>query len=229
MTERIIKRRRTGMRAVLLSLCLFVPVCALSAADPVTVKYLETHGAKSAVMEYGVAPSAQGIRVTSVGGGSAEEMLWVPGTGGVAWRQTEESSGTDLRGERQGDTIRFSGTVKGKNVSREVKVDSEPWYQIFGPLITELLPSERQQRDFWVVNPDDLAPHKMMARRAGAEKITLAGVLTQALRIHFSPAGALAPFWGADFWYRPQDSTWLYSKLPENGGLTVTAIADPGR
>jgi hypothetical protein len=229
MAKRIIERRHTAMRAALFSLCVLLLPSGVFAADPVPVKYLETHGAKSAVMEYGVAPSAQGIRITSAGGGSVEEMLWVPGTGAVAFRQIEESSGTDLRGERTGDTIRFRGTVKGKSVSREVKVDAEPWYQIFGPIITELLPPDRQQRDFWVVNPDDLAPHKMMVRRAGAERITLAGVLTEALKIHFSPAGGLAPFWGADFWYRPQDSTWLYSRLPENGGLTVTTIADPQR
>jgi hypothetical protein len=217
------------MKAALLSLCVLVAPGAFLDADQVAVKYLETHGAKSAVMEYGVASSTQGIRITSVGGGSAEEMLWVPGTGAVSWSQVEESTGTDLHGERKGDIIRFSGTVKGKSVSREVKIDGEPWYQIFGPIITELLPQEKQQRDFWVVNPDDLAPHKMMVRRAGADQITLAGAPVPALKIHFSPAGALAPFWGADFWYRPQDSTWLYSRLPENGGLTVTTIADPGR
>ena len=217
------------MRAALLTLCVLMLPGAFLHSQQVTVKYLETHGAKSAVMEYGVAQTAQGIRVTSIGGGSAEEMLWVPGTGAVAWRQTDGSAGTDLRGERTGGVILFSGTLKGKSVSREVKVDGEPWYQIFGPIITELLAQEKQQRDFWVVNPDDLAPHKMMARRAGAEQITLAGVLTPAVKIHISPAGALAPFWGADFWYRPQDSAWLYSKLPENGGLTVTTIADPGK
>ena len=110
-----------------------------------------------------------------------------------------------------------------------MKIDGEPWYQIFGPIIGELLPEGRPQRDFWVVNSDDLAPHKMMARRAGNERITIAGVPTGTFKIHFSPAGALAPFWGADFWYRSGDSTWVYSRLPENGGLTVTTIANHGK
>ncbi len=216
------------MKAAVICACILVLPGALLSADPLTLTYLETHGAKSAVIRYGVAASAQGIRVTSTGGDSDEEMLWVPGTGGVAWRQTDRQAETDLRAERTGDSIRFSGTVKGKSVSREVKVDREPWYQIFGPIITELLPQDRERRDFWVVNPDDLAPHKMMVRRAGTEQITLAGVATAALKIHFSPAGGLAPFWGADFWYRPQDFTWLYSRLPENGGLTVTTIQAAG-
>jgi hypothetical protein len=218
-----------AMKAALVSLCVLVLPVALLPAQQVVRKYLETHGAKSAVMEYGVATTGRGILITSVGGGTSEEMLWVPGTGGVAWRQIEEGAGTDLRAERTGDAIRFSGMAKGKKVSREVKIDGEPWYQIFGPIIGELLPPDRQQRDFWVMNPDDLAPHKMMVRRAGMDRITLAGVPTPALKIHFSPAGALAPFWGADFWYRPGDSTWLYSRLPEGGGLTVTTIADPGK
>lgn len=217
----------TAMRAALLGLCILVYPCSLLHADRIAQKYLETHGTTSALMEYAVDSSAQGIVVTSIGGGSSEEMLWVPGVGATSWRQTVAAEGTDLRAERAGNTIRFSGTLKGKSVSREVKVDAEPWYQIFGPIIRELLPSDRQQRDFWVVNPDDQAAHKMMVRRVGTDRITLAGVPTDALKIHFSPAGALAPFWGADFWYRPLDFIWLYSKLPENGGLTVTTIADP--
>jgi hypothetical protein len=215
------------MKATLLTLCVLVFPCTLLRADRIALKYLETHGATSASVEYAVSTSAQGITVTSIGGGSTEEMLWVPGSGAVSWSQAEAATGTDLKAERTGTVIRFSGTRKGRTVSKEVTVDPEPWYQIFGPIIRELLPLDRQQRDFWVVNPDDIAPHKMMVRRAGTERITLAGALTEALKIHFSPAGALAPFWGADFWYRPADFTWLYSKLPENGGLTVTAIKDP--
>jgi hypothetical protein len=190
---------------------------------------LETHGAKSAIIQYGVAQSLQGIKITSVGDGSSEEVLWVPGSGAVAWRLTEEATNTDLQGAREGNTIHFSGTLKGKNASRDVKIDREPWYQIFGPIISELLPEGQSQRDFWVVNSDDLAPHKMMVRRVGTERIMIAGVSTDVFKIHFSPAGALAPFWGADFWYRSTDSTWVYSRLPENGGLTVTTIADPGK
>ena len=217
------------MKSPILILCILAFPCSFLPADQVVLKYLETHGSASAVMEYAVDSSTQGMRITSSGDGSSEEMLWVPGTGAVSWRQTEPRANTDLRAERTGDTIRFSGTAKGRSVSREVKIDAEPWYQIFGPIITELLPAGRQQRDFWVMNPDDLAAHKMMVRRAGTERITLAGVPTDTVKIHFSPAGGLAPFWGADFWYRPQDFTWLYSRLPENGGLTVTTIADPQR
>jgi hypothetical protein len=66
---------------------------------------------------------------------------------------------------------------------------------------------------------------KMLVRRAGTERIEVNGVTSLAERIHFSPAGALAPFWGADFWYRVSDGAWIYSKLPEDGGNTVTAIA----
>ena len=215
------------MRGVFFSLFIMVLPGALLLADPEVVRYLETHGAKSGVTEYGVVQSPQGIRITSVGDISSEEMLWVPGSGAVAWRLTEAARSTDLQGERGGNTIHFSGTLRGKSVSRDVKIDGELWYQIFGPIIGELLPDSQSHRDFWVVNPDDLAPHKMMVRRAGNERIAIAGVPTDTFRMHFSPAGALALFWGADFWYRSADSTWVYSRLPENGGLTVTTIADP--
>lgn len=205
-----------------------VLLAALSAAslpaEQGVLRYLQVHGARSSILEYGVSRSAEGIRVTSAGSGGSEESLWVPGRGTIAWRQTDSAAGSDLRAERTGDIIRVTGRLKGKEVTREVRIDPAPWYQIFGPGISDLLPSNAAQMEFWVVNPDDLAPHKMLARRAGTERLDIAGAQVDTFKIHFSPAGALAIFWGADFWYRPADSAYLFSRLPENGGLTTTTI-----
>ncbi len=217
------------MLAAIIGLSLLLLPCGALLADQQVLTYLETHGPRSAVIPYGVARSADALTITSTGGGAEERMVWKPGVGGIEWARTEPGSATALRGRRTGNAIAFTGTLKGKEVARTVTVDAEPWYQIFGPAIADLLPAERQQRDFWVVNPDDLVAHKMMVRRAGAERITIGGASFETYRIHFSPAGALAAFWGADFWYRPSDSTWMYSRLPENGGLTVTTLADPGK
>ena len=63
----------------------------------------------------------------------------------------------------------------------------------------------------------------------GTERITLGGVMLDTFKIHFSPAGALAPFWGADFWYRQSDGLYVFSRLPEHGGITVTTIEDPNQ
>ncbi len=75
-----------------------------------------------------------------------------------------------------------------------------------------------------MLDPADLAAHKMQVRRAGMERITVGGQAVDAEKIHFSPAGALAPFWGADFWYRRSDHLYISSRLPEHGGVTVTTI-----
>jgi hypothetical protein len=69
----------------------------------------------------------------------------------------------------------------------------------------------------------------MQVKRAGTERITIRGSAVETFKIHFSPAGALSPFWGADFWYRQSDGTYVSSRLPENGGITVTTIEDPNQ
>ncbi len=191
-------------------------------------RYVETHGDLHQVMVYSVVRGAGGFDVSSVGTTAVEQGRWVTGTGLVSWRQKDPEAGTDLLGVRTENTIHLSGTLGGKPVSRDVHVDSAPWYQIFGPAMTDLLPADAGRREFWVVNPADLTAHRMQVRRAGAETIRVNGDAVPSLRIHFSPAGALAPFWGADFWYRVSDGAWVYSRLPEDGGLTVTAIDEKG-
>ena len=195
----------------------------LSAEEGV-LRYVQAHGASSATMEVDVSRSAEGIRVTSDGGGRSEESLWVPGRGIISWRLSDTAAASDLRAERTGDVIRVTGSVKGREITRELRIDSAPWYQIFGPCISDLLSPDPGRMEFWVLNPGDLSTHKMLARQAGTERLEIAGVYVDTFKIHFSPAGALAPFWGADFWYRPSDSAWLLSRLPENGGLTLTTI-----
>ncbi len=142
----------------------------------------------------------------------------------MTWQQVIPSIGNNLSGRRSGNVITLTGTLGGKQVSRELSIDGAPWYQIFGPAMADLLPPGVDRREFWVVNPADLSAHKMMVRRAGAESINLKGGKVAAERVHFSPAGALAPFWGADFWYRASDALWVFSRLPEDGGLTVTTV-----
>lgn len=216
-------------RAAIIGLCCAVlPGLPLPAQEGI-LRYVETHGQRSRIMEYGITRSAEGIDVTSVGGELANRLRWVPATGTVAWQQTDAAVGTDIRAERTGDTIRVTGRLKGKKVTREIHIDAAPWYQVFGPIIGELLPTGSDRREFWVLNPNDLLAHKMLVRRAGNERIEINGTSTDTFKIHFSPAGALAPFWGADFWYRPSDATYLFSRLPESDALTITTLIGSGK
>jgi len=211
-------------RIVPVSLLVAVLSAAPLSAEEGILRYVRAHGASSSTEEFEVSRGAEGIKVASEGGGRSEESLWVPGRGIISWRLTDPAAGSDLRAERTGDIVRVTGRLKGREITRELKIDTAPWYQIWGPGIGDLLSSDTGQMEFWVLNPDDLATHKMLARRAGSERLEIAGAQVDTFKIHFSPAGALAPFWGADFWYRPSDSAYLFSRLPENGGLTITSI-----
>jgi hypothetical protein len=201
----------------------------LASADTGARLYTETHGATNQVIEYAVSPDGADFRVSAMAPDSTNVVRWSPPAGTVGWHWKDPSRDTELDGERVGDVIRIRGTIGGKPVTRENRVDSAPWYQIYGPLLDQLLPGARGQREYWTVDPADGSAHRMLVRRAGAETITLDGARVDAVKVHFSPAGALAPFWGADYWLRAADLLYVYSRLPENGGLTVTTIEGPDR
>lgn len=192
-------------------------------------RYTETRGQKVTTVEYRVTWAAEEATASSTGGSTASSIRWRRGTGTYDWQMADPAAGSVLHGERSGDVIHVTGTLKNRKVDRDVRVDGAPWYQVFGPLMDELLASGLDQKEFWVVDPGDCAPHKMQVKRAGRERVTIRGSTIDAVRIHFSPAGALAPFWGADFWYRQSDGMYVSSRLPENGGMTVTTIEDPSQ
>jgi len=218
----------TAVTAARTAMCLLVFFSASALhAEEVSRRYTETHGKDVAAVEYRISIEAGDATVSSTESDKVDSISWRSGIGTYDWQMTDPKAGSALHGERTGDVIHVTGTLKGKPIERNVKIDPAPWYQIFGPLLEELLPAGAPQKEFWVVNPDDLSAHKMQARRAGTEKIAIRDVTLDTFKIHFSPAGALSPFWGADFWYRQSDAVYVSSRLPENGGITVTMIEDP--
>jgi hypothetical protein len=114
--------------------------------------------------------------------------------------------------------------LKGVKVDKLLQIDSSPWYQILGPCMIDLLPSDMNSVEFWVVDPDELAVHKMLALRQGKELKEIHHVLIDTYKVHISPLGIAGAFWGADYWFRSSDSAYLFSRMPENGGLTETAV-----
>jgi hypothetical protein len=211
---------------------LILPAALFAQASPTALSraYTEARGSALTTVQYRISRDGASFVLASLGPDSTEEIRWTPGTGAgtgtTEWRVTEPASGNDFRAVRTGDLIKVTGTQKGKPVERVVKVDGAPWYQIFGPLMDELLPAGSARREFWVVDPADFAPHKMQVKRAGTERLAIRGATVDTAKIHFSPAGALAPFWGADFWYRQSDGLWVTSRLPDHGAVTVSTVEE---
>ena len=209
---------------------LFLAASSLSAqiagTQTLARKYTEARGAVVTTVEYRISRDGQSILLSTLGGDSTDEIRWTAGSGTMDWHLKDSKTGDDLRARRSGDIIHVTGTLKSRPVDRQVKVDGAPWYQVFGPLMEELLPASSAQREFWVLDPADLAPHKMQVRRAGTERVMVRGTAVDAAKVHFSPAGALAAFWGADFWYRQADGLWVTSRLPEHGSVTVSTVEE---
>jgi hypothetical protein len=215
-------------RALLVTVLVLLAAARALAAEAGR-RYLETHGNRRQVVEYVQALTADGWDVTSTGDDARERAHWTAGTGLVSWEREARGEGTSLRAVRSGDSIQVRGTLRGEPVDRTLRVDGAPWYQVFGPGMADLLPAGTRGREFWVIDPDRLSAHKMQVRRAGRETVSVDGREVVAERVHFSPAGALSALWGADYWYRLADAAWVYARLPEDGGLTVSTLQEQGR
>ncbi|HET6451104.1 MAG TPA: hypothetical protein VFI08_07315 [Spirochaetia bacterium] len=196
-------------------------------AQPSISRYTQTRGATAATLEYRLAAGEDSFTLSASTPVSQESIMWRVGTGTADWSLVNDSDHTELHGTRTGTTIQVTGTLKGRAVSKVLKVDTAPWYQLFGPLLDQLLPAGTSVQEFWVLDPVDLSVHRMQVKRAGTEQLTLHGHTVPAQKVHFSPAGALAPFWGADFWYRQSDGLYVSSRLPEKGGVTMMTLEDP--
>ena len=142
--------RRISILALATAALCAVPLCA----EEGVLRYVQAHGAASSAMQIEVSRSPDGMMVKSEAGGRSEESLWVPGRGTISWQLTDPAAASDIHAERTGDMIRVTGRLKGREVTRELRVDAAPWYQIFGPGIADLLSPDAARMEFWVVNPD---------------------------------------------------------------------------
>ena len=215
---------RSWLRKALFPLLLIIAANPQLAAEQGAWRYSESFGQNTAWIEYSVVRTPQRVVVRSAADRVKEELEFVPGKGTLWWTKIGSHPGTNLRAQRTGDTIRITGTLKSAKVDKLLHIDSAPWYQILGPCIGDLLPQKMQSIEFWALDPDELAVHKMLAIRQAGERKEVHHVLIDTFKVHFAPMGIAGAFWGADFWFRISDSAYILSKMPDNGGLTETAI-----
>jgi hypothetical protein len=205
----------------------FLPVSLPANDDRTVLNYLEHRGSTTYVIEYRFTPHPDGIEISAEGDNRIDTIRWLNGTGVVFWYSRSKRAERDVKAERSGDSIKLEGTLKGKSVQKTFRLDSAPWFQILGTNIAELLPQGKESKEFWIINPTDLEAHKMEAKRTMGQEIEVGGKKIETFKVHFDAAGPLSAFWGTDFWYRNSDSVFVYSRLPELEGTTITELENP--
>lgn len=127
----------------------------------------------------------------------------------ISWQYVQHPD-TDIRVERHGDHLRFSGLFAGKLIDRSQVIDNRPWYQSLTFCLQQMVAREQQAADFWTIRPDTLDVLAMQAEKTDQEQIPddKDGFAT-ADKVIIHPAGLLSPLWQAEYWFRPDDNRFL--------------------
>ncbi len=127
----------------------------------------------------------------------------------LSWRYVREPD-TDVRAERKGNILLFSGRFVGKKVAKEEKIDARPWYQ---PLSFSLHCMEKHKRNktsFWTVRPDTLDVLTLQAEREGSGRLVGAdGGEVLANKVVIRLEGLMSALWSAEYWFRQGDDVFV--------------------
>jgi hypothetical protein len=122
-----------------------------------------------------------------------------------SWRQRSETLATDLTATRDGNVIVVQGTVKGKDFSREVKLDGHPWYQAVDLAVVEFVRSGKASQEFWLLTGEEMTPRLFVFKRGAGEKVRSGDREAEAVKVRFTLPGFKGSFWGSDYWVRESD------------------------
>jgi hypothetical protein len=185
-----------------------------AAAFGETRVYRETTGDNVLIHEYTIDPAASGhsVVITSLKGGhlvSRTEMDVDSEFSTLRWTYAERQKGIDLSAYRKGDVIFLSGHLKGKRVSKKLKISSFPWFQAYPLSLEKFSVSKKNKRLYWSINPSDTKVYDFLVTKKEFETLTVNGRQEEVVHLYISLTGIRFVFWHADSWHRRSDGMYL--------------------
>ena len=220
------------------SLRALVPFCLalllLAVASPASqavFRYIEQTGDDSVTFSWQAEAGRESTVITQRQGDETYTSRCTPDGATLHWRYLRLPD-TDIRVERRGNQLHFSGTLADKPVSKIQEIDGRPWFQPLSYSLQRLVIGNQRQASFWTIRPDTLDVLAMQAEMAGSEAITSADeTLTQlANKVIIRPDGILAPLWQAEYWFRQGDHLFVQYRGthgPPGTAETVISLVTP--
>ena len=222
----------------LASLRALVPFClallllaAASPASQVVLRYIEQTGDNSIIFFWQAEAGRDSTMITQRQGDETYSSRCTPEGATLHWRYLRLPD-TDVKVERQGNQLHFSGRLANKPVTRVQDIDGRPWFQPLSYSLQRLVMGNQRQGSFWTIRPDTLEVVAMQAEIAGSEVITSTDdTLSQLTRkVVIRPDGILAPFWQAEYWFRQDDHLFVQYRGthgPPGTAETVVSLVTP--
>ena len=147
----------------------------------------------------------------------------------VSWLLREKKN-TEIRVERNGNTLHIYGKEAGNYLDETYTIDQRPWYQPLSYSLTRFLFSEDESVSFWTIRQDTLDLVSIEAKKIGLETIVINNEEVPAIKVEIRLAGFLSPFWHATYWYREENGQFLkYSAVSGPPGSDKTMISLVGK
>ncbi|MDI6870197.1 MAG: hypothetical protein QME79_02350 [Bacillota bacterium] len=221
---------RLGLSAiVLIGLGLISADTSVAAEGTVKLTYHQVTQAQGIYEAYTLTPSASGYELKLLPIGQDPSVTSIIRTDSLystlTWEHREPREGTALTAVRQGNVIRLSGSLRGKRVEKEYRIDSHPWMQGYALQLTGFILSKEKRTVFWRINPVDLKITAFSATKTGQVTLTVDGKAVETVHVRISFPGAAGAFWSADSWFRKLDGRYLrYRGANGPPGTPVTTV-----
>jgi hypothetical protein len=195
----------------LVPLCLALLLMAVASPASQVFRYREQTGDESITFSWRADREEHSttVTVTQHQGDEVFSSVNTPDGTTLSWQYVKQP-GTDIRAERVGDSLRFSGRLKGQPIEKSQAIDPRPWWQPLSFSLQRLVAGERQTASFWTIRPDTLEVLALQAEKTGSEQIPAEnGGLEPADKVIIRPDGLLSALWQAEYWFRPGDHLFL--------------------
>ena len=207
-------RTKTGVVGILILTC----ALAHGAAKTTRLTYVRVSGKDRLETRVTLTPRADGGFVLHKKNRDEQfKVVCEPDGNTLRWEFASARREMKVTAVRKGKVIEVSGTLKGKAMSRTLKIDERPWYQDVGFNASGFIRSRAKARGFWMVHPKKLKAYRMKISKVGSEVITVAGkrVRTEKTKMVIDRF-LLSKVWSAHHWHRSSDG--LFVRYLGGGG-----------
>ena len=147
-----------------------------------------------------------------------------------SWHYTKVPD-TDVRVERVGNQLRFTGRVAGAAIDKQQQIDGRPWFQPLSYSLRCMVARQQAQASFWTIRPDTLETLTLQAAREGSDLLPQEhGPALTASKMVIRLDGVLSALWSAEYWFRQGDNLFVHYRGthgPPGTAETVISLVQP--
>lgn len=190
--------------------------------------YRETTGDVVLTVTYRIEPSREGFNISGTATDSGKMVYWLEAEvdrsfATRSWKLSDNRKDLNISAYRKDNTLILTKTQEGKKLNRELKIKSDPWFQLYPLSFEKFAAGGQETTRYWSIDPEEAKAYEFSLTRKKSSLITVAGRGVQSEHFRISLTGFLAMFWGADCWHRKADGKFMrYEGVNGRPGTPVT-------